>query len=307
MENKKSSRRSFFKISSMGVFGTMGFPELVKSHHNFIPKEGKLESIKNQKTTVKMNRPYILAESYWKDVKDTDFELAILPWGATEAHNYHLPYDTDNIQVECIAAESARIAWEKGAKLTVLPNIPFGIQTGQSDIKLDINLYPSTQLIILSDIVETLNRQGIHKFVIMNGHGGNDFKILVRELGQKYPDMFICLCNWYQWGGDKGIFEHGGDHANEMETSLLLHLTPEKVRPLDEAGEGKEKKFKIEALRQGWFWSERRWHQVTEDTGIGNPKKATREKGEKYFKGLTEAIAKTFVELAKSDINNLYE
>jgi creatinine amidohydrolase len=253
-----------------------------------------------------MNRPYILAESYWKDVKNTGFELVILPWGATEAHNYHLPYGTDNIEAEYISAEAARIAWEKGVKLTVLPNIPFGVQTGQSDVKLDINLYPSTQLIILSDIIETVYRHGIRKFVIMNSHGGNDFKMMVRELGRKFPEMFICLCNWYQWGGGEGLFEGGGDHANEMETSMLQHLTPEKVRPLEEAGEGKAKKFKIEALRQGWFWAERRWTQVTEDTGIGNPKATTRKKGEKYFKDLTEDIARTLVELAKTDVNNLY-
>ena len=41
-------------------------------------------------------RPYILAETNWKAVKETKFELAVLPWGATEAHNYHLPYGTDN-------------------------------------------------------------------------------------------------------------------------------------------------------------------------------------------------------------------
>ena len=254
-----------------------------------------------------MSRPYLLSETHWKDVKNSHFEMAVLPWGATEAHNYHLPYGTDNIESEYIAAESARIAWEKGAKLIVLPNIPFGVNTGQADIKLDINLYPSTQLAILTDIAETLNRHGIRKLVIFNSHGGNDFKPIVRELGAKFPDMFICLCNWYQWRGKESFFDRKGDHADEMETSLLLYLTPHLVRPLDEAGEGKEKKFKIEALRQGWFWAERRWSQVTDDTGIGNPKAATREKGEKYFKAVTEEVAKVFVELAESDIKRLYD
>ena len=36
-------------------------------------------------------RPYILAETYWEALKDSKFDLAVLPWGATEAHNYHLP------------------------------------------------------------------------------------------------------------------------------------------------------------------------------------------------------------------------
>ena len=252
-------------------------------------------------------RKYILSETTWKDVKDTDFELAVLPWGATEAHNYHLPYGADNIEAERISAEAARIAWERGVKLIVLPNIPFGVNTGQTDIKLDINIYPSTQLIILSDIVETLNRQGLRKLVILNSHGGNDFKPVVRELGAKYPEMFICLCNWYQWGGTKDFFEQEGDHANEMETSLLMYLTPHLVRPLCEAGDGKEKKIKIEAMRQGWCWAERRWTQVTDDTGIGNPKEATSEKGEKYFMAVTEKIADMLVELAQCDILEMYE
>ena len=304
MERIKSSRRSFFKISSLGMLGTMVFPSFLKSNSN-ISKNEKYQSINNGQ--MKMNRPYILAESYWKEVKSTDYELALLPWGATEAHNYHLPYNTDNVQIECIIAEAARIAWEKGAKVTVLPTVPFGVNTGQSEIKLDINLYPSTQLIMLTDIAESLNNHGIRRFVIMNGHGGNDFMMMVRELGRKFPNMFISASNVYQWDGIPGLFENGGDHANEMETSLMMYLTPEKVRPLSEAGDGKERKFKIEALRKGWFWAERRWHQVTDDTGIGNPQLATREKGEKYFKSITEGLAKVFVELAKSDINNLYE
>ena len=93
-------------------------------------------------------RPYILAENNWKTIKDSSFEVAILPWGATEAHNYHLPYGTDIIEAEKVAAESARIAWEQGAKVIVLPAIPFGVNTGQFNVLLDINMNPSTQLAV---------------------------------------------------------------------------------------------------------------------------------------------------------------
>ncbi|MDQ2656262.1 MAG: creatininase family protein, partial [Bacteroidota bacterium] len=79
-------------------------------------------------------RPYILAENHWPTVGKTAYEVAILPWGATEAHNYHLPYGTDVIEAERVAAEAARIAWESGAKVTVLPCIPFGVNTGQFDV-----------------------------------------------------------------------------------------------------------------------------------------------------------------------------
>ena len=64
-----------------------------------------------------MIRPYVLAETNWKQLKDAQIELAILPWGATEAHNYHLPYATDNYEAKYVAAEAARLAWERGAAL----------------------------------------------------------------------------------------------------------------------------------------------------------------------------------------------
>ncbi len=244
-------------------------------------------------------RPYILAETNWKHLKDEKIELAVLPWGATEAHNYHLPYATDNIESDYLAAESARLAWEKGAKLIVLPTIPFGVNTGQSDIYLDINLNPSTQLAILRDIITVLNRQGIHKLLIFNSHGGNDFKTMLRELGLEFPKMFLATSNWFQAMERKKYFELDGDHAEEMETSLLLHLKPELVLPKSAWGEGKEKKHKISAFSESWLWTERKWSKVTEDTGIGDPKFATKEKGERFFADVTEKIAKTLVELCR--------
>jgi len=48
-------------------------------------------------------RPYILKEASWKDLQTFRYELAVLPWGATEAHNYHLPYGTDVYEADAIA------------------------------------------------------------------------------------------------------------------------------------------------------------------------------------------------------------
>src|SRR5690349_1473027 len=74
-------------------------------------------------------RPYILAETNWKHIKDASFDVAVLPWGACEAHNYHMPYCTDIIESEFVSAEAARIATERGAKVIVLPPVPFGVNT----------------------------------------------------------------------------------------------------------------------------------------------------------------------------------
>lgn len=252
-------------------------------------------------------RPYILAETNWKAVKETDFKLAILPWGATEAHNYHLPYSTDNFEADAIAAGAAKVAWEKDAKVIVLPCIPFGVNTGQHNIKLDINLNPSTQLLILNDIIDTLNRQGINKFVILNSHGGNDFRQMLRELGLKYPNMFLCEIDWYKMKEQKELFDDLGEHAGEVETSLMMYLKPELVLPLEDAGDGVSQKFRFDGMKEGWAWAERKWDQVTVDTGIGNPAKATAEKGKRFFDLMCQKIGNYLFELAESEHGDWYE
>ena len=252
-------------------------------------------------------KPFILSETNWKTIKNKKIDLAVLPWGATEAHNYHLPFSTDNIMVEKIASESAELAWNKGSRVIVLPTIPFGVNTGQLDIKLNINLNPSTQFAILNDVTDVLNRHEIYKFLILNGHGGNDFKQIIRELGAKYPKMFICGCNWYKSFTNSEFFENDGGHADEMETSIMQYLAPELVLPLNEAGNGIAKKFRIKALNENWAWAERRWSEVTVDTGIGSPRKATAAKGERCFKEVISKIGDLMTGISGADINNMYE
>ena len=252
-------------------------------------------------------RPYILAETTWKTVQSTRYEVVVLPWGATEAHNYHLPYATDNMQVEYVAAEAARKAWEQGANVVVLPNIPFGVNTGQLDITLDMNLNPSTQLAILRDLVQVLARQGIPKLVVLNGHGGNDFRQILRELQAEFPTVFLSTLTWFRAADRNQYFAAAGDHADEMETSAMLHVAPHLVRPLAEAGPGAARQFRIAALRQGWAWAQREWSKVTADTGSGDPAAATAEKGAAFLEAVTTNIGQFLVELAAADPRDLYE
>ncbi|MEN8156270.1 MAG: creatininase family protein [Bacteroidota bacterium] len=251
-------------------------------------------------------RPYILAETNWKTVKEGDYRVAILPWGATEAHNYHLPYGTDSYEVEYLAIRAAQLAWEGGAKVIVLPTIPYGVNTQQLDINLTINMNPSTQAMILADVVESLEMQGIEKLVVLNGHGGSNFKQMIREL-QKDTDLFLSALEWYQVGDWKEFFENGGDHANEGETSIMLHAFPELVLPLEEAGDGAAKSFKISGFNEQWAWAPREWTKVSKDTGIGDPGLATAEKGEKYIDFVTEKMARFFHELSEADVSDMYE
>jgi len=251
-------------------------------------------------------RPYLLAETTWKSVRDGIYAVAVLPWGATEAHNLHLPYGTDSIEVSHIAAESARIAWEQGTRVIVLPTVPFGVNTGQLDIPLCLNLNPSTQAAVLGDLAESVERAGIRRLVLLNGHGGNDFRAMIREL-LPVRSLFICTVNWYSALDPRLFFAEPGDHAGELETSAMLSIAGELVRPLTEAGSGQARRFRVRGLREGLAWAPRRWSKLTTDTGVGDPREATAEKGARFLQRIASELAAFLTELAVVDPEELYE
>lgn len=251
-------------------------------------------------------RPWVLGESALPTVREANYEVAVLPWGATEAHNLHLPYATDVIEAEAVAVAAAGVAWERGARIVVLPPIPFGVNTGQLAVPFCINLNPSTQLAILRDVVRALEPHGVRKLVVLNGHGGNDFKAMLRELQPQTP-IFLAMVNWWTVLDARRYFAEPGDHAGALETSAVMHLAPGLVRPLTEAGRGHARRFRIAALRDGWAWAQRDWPSVTDDTGVGDPAGSTAADGERFVRDAAEKIGGFLVELAAAEPNEMYE
>jgi creatinine amidohydrolase len=253
-------------------------------------------------------KPYILEQTTWKQIKNQKYDVAILPWGATEPHNYHLPYGTDSLETAKITSLAAEKAWNRGAKIMVLPTIPLGVQNmGQIELPFCLHTRPSTQRLILEDILTALYQQGIRKFVLMNGHGGNDFKAIIRELQPQYPELFFCLAEWFGMLDPSDYFEKQGEHAGEMETSIMMHYFSKLVLPLEDAGDGKARSFGLEGLRNKTAWAPRRWDKISEDTGVGDPRGATPEKGKKFLDDVTTKLADFFVELAECELEDLYE
>jgi creatinine amidohydrolase len=146
----------------------------------------------------------------------------------------------------------------------------------------------------------------VRKLVILNSHGGNDFRQMIREL-QPSTDLFLCTLNWWTTVDASKYFDEPGDHAGELETSVMLHLAAEQVLPLDQAGDGAARRFTVAALREGWAWAPRKWTAVTDDTGVGNPRAATADKGERFFAAASQRIAGFLVELAAADPAALYQ
>ncbi len=257
-------------------------------------------------------RPWILAEVNYGYVKEHPYEVAVLPMGATEPHNLHLPYGTDTLESEAIGSRVCEEAHRRGARVVLLPAIPYGTETNQMHFPLAMNLNPSTLLAVIRDLVRSLERHGIHKLLILNSHGGNDFKPVLRELHEQTP-VRLFLCDWYRGpiadvAGE--IFEDAGDHAGEMETALALAFFPELVAR-DENGriradEGTVRPTRFEAINRGWVSITRPWHLLTTQSGAGNPHPATAEKGERLMNVLVERIAGFLVELAESPLDESF-
>ena len=179
-------------------------------------------------------RPHVLHEASYRQVLDLKPNVAVLPWGATEAHNYHLPYGTDVIEATALGEATVERANAEGARCILLPTLPFGNDNMQLSQVVTITMRTATQQAVLHDVAESLVRQGMDRLVLLNFHGGNEFKSLIRDVMLDLP-IFITQIHGYQTDTShlKLLAEPGGDHANEMETSLVLHLAPEWVAPLE--------------------------------------------------------------------------
>ena len=196
-----------------------------------------------------MEKEMDLAVTCYGKVKPLNYDLVILPWGATEPHNLHLPYLTDCILSHAIAIDAAQQSLEKySVRCMVMPYVTAGAQNpGQRELNFCIHYRYETQKAILTDIVASLYAQGHRRLLIINGHGGNTFKSMIRDLSLDYPDFLIATSEWFSFIPGKEYFEEPGDHADELETSVMMHYHPELV-DLKEAGEGKSKKFASQML-----------------------------------------------------------
>lgn len=247
----------------------------------------------------------MLEEQPWPAMREGDWPLALLPFGATEPHNTHLPYGTDTILAREVAARVAAHCAGRGVRVAALPALPFGVNTTQLDLRFTINVMPSTQLALLRDVVKSLESHGVRALVLLNAHGGNELRALVREL-QPETSVLLAIVNWWQ-AGDPSVFTEPGDHAGELETAAMLHVAPHLVDP-DRAtwGAGRARPSMFDGVRRGWAWMPRRWTQVTDDTGVGNPRGATDEAGAQFVAQAVERIAAFCEQLACADPHALW-
>ncbi len=123
-----------------------------------------------------MIQEWNLATTNLHRISKRKYEVAVIPIGATEPHNFHLPQGQDVLHTTHIAHECCRRAWEKAPSVLCLPTLPFGVDCNLMDFPMAIHVSQDTLNTIVSEIIESLYHHGIRKVVILNGHGGKRFQ-----------------------------------------------------------------------------------------------------------------------------------
>lgn len=168
-------------------------------------------------------RPWILSEINYGYVKDHPYDVAVLPLGATEPHNLHLPYGTDTFEAEAIAGRVCEAAFQRGAtRVVMLPPVPYGTETNQMEFPLAMNVNPSTLGMLIRDLVDSLAKHRIleagaaeqpRRERLQTVAAGTDRQ----DAGAALPVRLVPRASV---DVQKTLFKEPGDHAGAMETGV---------------------------------------------------------------------------------------
>ncbi|MFG2338169.1 creatininase family protein [Streptomyces yangpuensis] len=217
------------------------------------------------------------------DVQEQQPRIAVLPVGSFEQHGHHLPLITDTA-IACIISQEIADAY----RVHLLPPITMSCSHEHAAFPGTVSISAKTLYAMIDDIRASLARAGIHKLVIVNGHGGNYvLSNVVQEANVDGPavSLFPLGADWDRARDHAGLISdrHADMHAGEIETSILLHAAPQLVRDgfTDADYDGGSRPF---LLVQGT--------SAYTDTGvIGFPSHATADKGKAVLASLADSFA----------------
>ena len=253
---------------------------------------------------------YKFDELTWPEVNEAVEmgKIPIIPTGAVEQHGHHLPLKVDHLCANAVATEGARLKPEYSL---VLPPVSYGYVHHVMDFPGSLNIHYEHFIQYVLDICKSLAYHGFKKMMLVNGHGSNHNLVeMVARRTIVETDASCAFCSWWQllkvdsdfdkeWR--ESVFPGGCSHAGELETSMLLYLSPESVR---------KDKIKSEIARTNkrgskFVWTDLfsrgpvgiiEWTSQYTDSGVmGEAEKATAEKGKIVFEEASKNLAE-FVE-----------
>lgn len=235
--------------------------------------------------------------------------VAVVPCGSIEQHGRHLPLDVDSLLVFEIAKKAASDAAPEFPVL-VTPPVTFGCSGHHMDFSGTITLSQGTFICVIKEICTSLIRHGLKKILILNGHSGNTgaVSVSVNEVKLTFPESLLVFFNYWAMAGEvtAGVRNSGAGgmaHACEFETSLYLALDPERVETGAAVMEIPEPRLtgeRIDLLQWGRINVAFTMAEITRSGVLGDPLKATPEKGRQIFSELSSGVAAVLREMFKA-------
>ncbi len=256
-------------------------------------------------------KKYHWATLTWKELEERlkIVDTAILPCGAIEQHGPHLPVDIDYYDAVYLANKVAEACSDP--KPFVLPPIPYGVSYHHEEFKGTISVTNDALSSFVYDIGMGLAHNGIKKLIILNGHGDNAPTLsYAAQMINRDAEIFVCVDTGETSDIDlNDLIETPNDiHAGEIETSTTLAIRPEVVQMDKAVNETLEfgSKYLDYTSDRGVAWYVRT--KRISDSGImGDPTRATEEKGRKMWEIMIAHLVKFVEEVKKSRLEELYQ
>lgn len=239
-----------------------------------------------------------MEEMSWPDVRaaiDAGFTTAVVAVGSTEQHGPHLPTMTDTRIGDAVA----QLVAQKLGNALIARTIPVGVSEHHLAFGATISLKPETLKLIIRDYVDSLVRDGFRRIIFLPTHGGNFTPVAqaIEDAKKAHPDVEIRGCTDLlgitecegKAAAKFGISAaESGVHAGENETSLMMSLEPDLV-VRDRLAPGYlgpfgEKEFQL-VFEKGM-------PALTKNGVLGDPSKASAEKGKAYLEELADFMIK---------------
>jgi creatinine amidohydrolase len=252
-----------------------------------------------------------LSEMTWQEVNALDRSTIVLAqFGAMEQHGAHLPLETDTL----IGREIARrLDAAFNGRLLVLPAQWLGLSTHHMAFSGTISASVETYLLMVSEILGSIAQAGFGKFIVLNSHGGNmsALDVVLTKCRNQYPASRMVAVTYWNAAAEelrtmRESAEGGMGHACELETSLVLATRPELVRTDRIAPDGRwaMSRFLAKDMLSGGSASvSRTFSEISTNGGVGDPRTASAEKGERFFAAIVNQLGELVRDLESGRID----
>lgn len=255
---------------------------------------------------------------YWSDYTSEAFSrldreriVAVLPVGATEQHGPHLPLSVDATIADGVVRRTAGKLPEDSPVL-FLPTQAIGKSNEHSRYPGTLTLGAETLMRVWSEIGACVAASGVRKLVLLNSHGGqiSVMDTVARDLRVRHS-MMVFSVNWFGLGMPEGVYsaheQRHGIHAGDMETSVMLALTPDLVdmdkaedfRPLTETFERDWRHISLAGgAKPAW-----QVQDMNRAGACGNAAAATAQKGEATLDHAADRLVELLAEVERAPLS----